>query len=355
LPSKPENSAAARKTLVEATNLVYTGGWLRVDEDPEKASYVRVVGLPTIENKNARGRIDFSIPLRAGDPIKYGWDSSGVDGITTSNVAVTSLGDTSTVTAITNDGNTNVSCVFTITGPLTAPAYIKNTTANTTIKIVKDLRPAGFYQTTVTTRSRSSGVNTLTTAAEHGFLEGDIVTVGGMGVTAQNGDFTLTAVTANTISYLDPGVNVTSATITSSVVTMTTASAHGASVGDSVYVTGLGVPFDGTYTTIAGTSGTTIVYNRTYTGTKTAYEGNVSRELSSSADAGTTVLKNVDTLQLDTYNTTVLYRGIADSARSTLDVDIDWIKLKPGSNNIQLQKSGNSPTMTIKYRSGWIG
>jgi hypothetical protein len=315
---------------------------------------VRLVGLPTIDSVNAKGRINFSIPLRAGDPLKYGWDFSDTNGTTTESVSVVPLANTTTTT-ITNDGNTNVSCVFTITGPMTAPAYIKNTTANTTIKIVKDLRPTGFFQTTVATRARTSGVNTLTTAAAHGFIEGDTVTIAGMGVTAQNGNHELTSVTANTISYLDPGTNVTSATITSSVVTLTTASAHGAASNESVYVSGLGVPFDGTYTAIAPTSGTTITYNRTYTGTKTSYEGNVSRELASSADTGTAVLTSVDTLQLDTYNTTVLYRGIADSARSTLDVDIDWIKLEPGANEIQLQKSGESPTMTIKYRSGWIG
>jgi len=69
-----EYSKDARSALLTAFNLVKRGAWLVVDEDEYKrASYVRLNGRPNIDTVNSRGRIDFSIGLRAADPIKYEW------------------------------------------------------------------------------------------------------------------------------------------------------------------------------------------------------------------------------------------------------------------------------------------
>lgn len=73
LVQNPKDTPAARNKLVQATNLVSKGTWLKVDESPSKASFVRLSGRPEITSVNARGRIDFSIDLKAGDPIKYEW------------------------------------------------------------------------------------------------------------------------------------------------------------------------------------------------------------------------------------------------------------------------------------------
>lgn len=54
----------------------------------------------------------------------------------------------------------------------------------------------------------------------------------------------------------------------SGTVTLTTTAAHGYSVGDSIVVGNLGASFDGVFTTIAGTTGSTIVY--TFAGTDVA-------------------------------------------------------------------------------------
>ena len=59
-------------------------------------------------------------------------------------------------------------------------------------------------------------------------------------------------------TLISHGGGITDAEITSSEIILTTASAHGLGIGDTVVVSGLGAPYDGTHTTIAGTTGTTV-------------------------------------------------------------------------------------------------
>jgi len=67
-------NTAARTALINAFNLVKRGTWLIVDEDDYKrAAFVRLSGKPEITTTNSRGRIDFSIGLKAADPTKYEW------------------------------------------------------------------------------------------------------------------------------------------------------------------------------------------------------------------------------------------------------------------------------------------
>ena len=352
LPPTPAYGAVARQTLVEALALVYTGGWLLVNDGTIKSAYVRLYGKPTLENVNARGRIDFTVPLRSVDPVKYSWNPNDANGITTKSLTPVAIGNT-TSTTIVNDGNTDVAVVFSITGPMTAPAYIKNTTTNNTIKIIKSLR-SNSYVATTTQRSRTSGVSTLTTTNTHKFLVGDSITVANVGISTFNGTFTVTAVDGTTVSYADPGKTITSATLTSNLVSVTSTS-HGFNSGETIYISNLGYPYDGTYT-IANAAGSTFEYTRTAADADTAYDGNASRDVTIGSDAADITLTNTDTIQIDTYNTTVLYRGLPDSARSTIDVDVDWIKLQPGNNNIIVEKTASTPaSATIKYRSGWIG
>ena len=53
---------------------------------------------------------------------------------------------------------------------------------------------------------------------------------------------------------------VTAASLTSNSVTLTTSAAHGIAVGAQVIVSGVGAPYDGTFTTTTGTAGSTIRY-----------------------------------------------------------------------------------------------
>ena len=181
-------SAAVRKYLLDAFNLTKRATWLIADEDSfKRASYVRLSGRPNISTVNGRGRIDFSIGLRASDPIKYEWldesvafgplgqatlgngynsafivngtvlpefstyslglvdyDIEGSDlrtsgyndyGYTldtsSQELARVYLGNTtqntpSSYITIENHGDTNVYCYLRIVGPLYGPAVIKN-------------------------------------------------------------------------------------------------------------------------------------------------------------------------------------------------------------------------------------
>ena len=132
---------AARDKLVKATDLVYKGDYLKVNEGPTKYSYVRLSGKPNIVTINARGRTEFSIGLRAADPIKYEWLGSGPDfydgeDIQAKNI---SLGHSGTKTVI-NSGNTKVPVYIEVTGEITAtpanPATIYNETRDELIEVV---------------------------------------------------------------------------------------------------------------------------------------------------------------------------------------------------------------------------
>jgi hypothetical protein len=67
-----------------------------------------------------------------------------------------------------------------------------------------------------------------------------------------------------------PIATVTTKALTSNEVTLTTSAAHYISVGETVTVTDLGSPFDGTYTAKAGTTGTSIKYDKTATNVPSA-------------------------------------------------------------------------------------
>lgn len=194
-------SAAVRKYLLDAFNLTKRATWLIADEDQYKrASYVRLSGRPNVSTVNGRGRIDFSIGLRASDPIKYEWlddavavgplgeatlgngynsafivngtvlpeysayskglvdweqySSSSNDYITrgydnlgyaldssSQESARIYQGNTnqlipSAYTTIENYGDTNVYCYFRIVGPLYGPAVIRNLDTNQEMNIL---------------------------------------------------------------------------------------------------------------------------------------------------------------------------------------------------------------------------
>ncbi|MSW11905.1 MAG: hypothetical protein F2889_07275, partial [Actinobacteria bacterium] len=68
---------------------------------------------------------------------------------------------------------------------------------------------------------------------------------------------------------------VSSASAAAGTVTLTTSIAHGIAVGASVVVAGLGAPFDGTYTTISGTTASTIKFTVSSVSSATASGGTV--------------------------------------------------------------------------------
>ena len=72
LTQDPSQVELARQTLFKAIDLVYDSVELIVQENPvAKSSMVRLSGRPEIDTVTARGRTEFSIGLKASDPIKY--------------------------------------------------------------------------------------------------------------------------------------------------------------------------------------------------------------------------------------------------------------------------------------------
>lgn len=209
MPKEPDLLPAARAQLIEATSLVYSGAWLKTVENPTRASYVRLSGRPSISTVNARGRTDFSIGLRAADPIKYSWNDSDPDGydlvnIPCKNTSTSADGQES----ITNDGNIAVSVFLEVTGPTVGDTTIVNSTNGDVLTITGELR--GAETRTVTTKALTDNVATLTFSATHNMVAGDTVTVAGVDTTF-DGEFEITSTpTTSQISYVKTATNVTS-------------------------------------------------------------------------------------------------------------------------------------------------
>jgi hypothetical protein len=94
-----------------------------------KTSYVRISGRPEITTVAARGRTDFSIGLRAADPIKY--ELVGLNAEDGNLVTITSSG------TIVNRGNVRVPILIRVSGAATSNAKIRNTTTSQEINFVQ--------------------------------------------------------------------------------------------------------------------------------------------------------------------------------------------------------------------------
>ena len=275
------------------------------------------------------------------------------------NTATTYIANNASNLNIVNDGNATVPAVYKLTGPITAPAYIVSTNEagdTQTMTILTDLRDT-TYSASITASEFTAGVATLTTSASHDFMVGDVVTVNASNNYYDATSVTVTAVTDSTLSYKYPTANITSITHTSNLGTVTTASAHGFSAGTTFYISGSSNPvFDGAYTVVTNVSANVFTFTKTAANQTTGYGGTISRQITyGDTTTGTITLAQTDTLEIDTYNKTVLYRGLPDSSRSTLAVNVDWIQMYPGNNIHTFSTTGGTGDAEVKYRSGWIG
>jgi hypothetical protein len=160
----PSLVAISRDKLIRATNLVYRGDWLRTYEDPPRAAFVRLSGRPDIETVNARGRVNFSIGLRAADPIKYEWNDQDPEGystveITAQNASTGAAGEG----VVNNIGNADVSAIFEIEGPLVGPASLLNVTTGQLILIIDSIPEGSFLE--IDTYDRSVALDGSTEGA----------------------------------------------------------------------------------------------------------------------------------------------------------------------------------------------
>lgn len=175
LPQTPDDVPRARDKLIEATNLVRKGAWLRTNEEPTKAAFVRLSGRPKIVTVNARGRTDFEIPLKSGDPIKYLWNDLDPDGLTRVRLQASDVS-----VSVENIGTSDVTATFRMYGPMAEGSNVTNAATGEVITLVRPLRRAGNLGDVVKSQLYD-GVATLTTSNDNQIFEGDQIIVTDVG------------------------------------------------------------------------------------------------------------------------------------------------------------------------------
>lgn len=271
LTPTPSLVEAARDRLIAATNLVYKGAWLKTNSNGKRASFVRLSGPPQIQTVTARGKTEFSIGLKAANPLKFSWDDEDPDGysvveIPAANRDTAALG----VINITNNGNVDTPIELEINGPITGPARVYNKTTDKLLYIVSSLR--GRISSSIENKQVSFNVDTLediatlTTRTNHGLLVGDLVEISGLPESYLTGDFTVTAVPTNTtfsfslFPNISSIVSVVSKKLQNNTATIKTRTSHNFSTSQSVTVQGVDTVFNGTYTITSTPTATSFTY-----------------------------------------------------------------------------------------------
>lgn len=270
LTPSPSLAEAARDRLMNAVNLVYKGAWLLTGSDPIRASWVRLADGPTFTNVNARGRTDFEIPLRAPDPIKYSWNDAQPDGYDYEEFGALNYNFSGSGTGtIQNLGNYNVPCIIEVSGPIVGPATLYNRTTDQLVLITSSF--GGSLSARVENKQLSfnadtlQDIATLTTREPHGFTVGSNIYVSGVG-DPFDGTYTIESVpTDTTMTYVRlPEVavikQVAYRSLQSNVATLETTTDHGFTVGETVVVSEVDSVFNGTYTITAVESDTLFSY-----------------------------------------------------------------------------------------------
>jgi hypothetical protein len=143
LTQNPEQAVAARQTLIDAVNLVYRGSLLIVNESTPKSTFVRISGRPEISSTKARGRHDFSIGLKAADPIKYEYVENTYRTITLSAGASQVL---------ENIGNTKTPVLFDLSGTISGGTLTNTYTDENDDEITETIGGITKSSTAYTTR-----------------------------------------------------------------------------------------------------------------------------------------------------------------------------------------------------------
>jgi len=271
LPSSKSNIEAARDRLVQATDLAREGAWFKTGSDPIRASFVRLAGDIDISTVNIQGRTDFAISLRAADPIKYAWNDASPDGYELFEIPAKNAENAIEGTGIVeNIGNYPVPVFLEVSGPFTGPGTIFNRATQELVILTQGLK--GPISRSVVNKQLAFDVEqlkdvaTLTTTEAHDFSVGDSVFVSGIGAPF-DGDKLITSTPTNTTFTFDADA----ATITpvafkelsNGVATLRTTDPHNLSIGDRFTVAGVDSLFDGTYTVASVPTSTSLTYTRT--------------------------------------------------------------------------------------------
>lgn len=273
LTPTPDLVEAARDRLIKATDLVYKGAWLKTGVQGRRSSFVRLSGAPQIQTVTARGKTEFSIGLKAANPLKFSWNDSEPDGYDIVEIPSANRSDGSTgILLVTNSGNVSTPIELEINGPITGPAKVYNRTSDKLLYIVSSLRgrltSSIVNKQTVFSTETLDDVVTLTTRTNHGLLVGDTVEISGLSEEYLNGAFEITSVPTNTTFTFNifPNISliesIVSKKLLNNVATITTRTNHGFSTGQSIFIQGVDTVFNGTYTISSTPTVTSFTYGK---------------------------------------------------------------------------------------------
>ena len=346
LPQDIAQIKDARDRLISSTNLVRQGVWLRTNEEPTRAAFVRLGGRPQITTVNARGRTEFSIPLKAADPIKYKWNDAALDGTESVDIPRIALPTSGTdVFTVTNRSATESSCTLTL---LSSHGYAVGQTVSVTgvgaryngtfklSSVTDNTITYSFAGLTESSVASSGTVINLSQVTVYNEGTSDVTAVfnitgpvgAGSTITNTTTGETLTLVKA--LRGRGPIARVIKSELFGGVATLETEKAHQLLVGDIIEVYGLGEPYDITEAVVDSITTTT---PHTF-----SYQVNAP-DTASSVEEGGVSLKNNDLLSINTYDRSVTYNGDIIGHRSKVDTLVDWIKLAPGDNLISFEDS----------------
>lgn len=181
VPTSRGDVRAARDRLIRAVNLCHYGAWFATHEpDATRAAKVWLSGQPNIDTVNVNGRTDFSIGLKAPDPIKYQLDGRTLPGwrsfTLSSQTTAASFGRTYPRTypwsypnaeggvfaaegIATNSGNIRVSPTIIVTGPTAGPIRIYNDTTQQMMRVRHALAPG--EELIIDCQNRTAALNSL--------------------------------------------------------------------------------------------------------------------------------------------------------------------------------------------------
>lgn len=271
LSTSRANIEAARDRLVAATDLAAQGAWFKTGSNPIRASFVTLSGDISINTVNLQGRTDFQIGLRAVDPIKYAWNDASPDGYELFEVpAKNSDAGVDGTGIITNIGNYPVPVYLEISGPFVGPGTIFNKTTQELVILTQGLK--GPISRNIVNKqlifdvAQLKDVATLTTTEAHDFSVGDSVYISGVGAPFDGDQLITGRPTDTTFTFDADSAEVTPAAfkaLSGGVATIRTTDPHGLSAGQRVTIAGVDSLFNGTYTIASTPTSTSLTFAKT--------------------------------------------------------------------------------------------
>lgn len=240
-------------------------------------------------------------------------------------------------------------------GPYTGPKIIDTSISST--NLAQNIPSSDVESTTFASKTFSISTKNLLTSnvaelalssLSTGELNvGDYVSVTGCGI-FNGSDLKITAVdTDNDKIKFDsptssPSYGITNKASTGGTATLTTNATHDIAVGDTIVVSGVGSPFNGTFTTTSGTTGTTIKYALSGTVSSTACSGKATIDHYASARSVTsatmtlTKIKSANKTNIKVNSTS----GFPDSGYILIGSEIISYSSKTGGSDTVFEITG---------------